>query len=148
MRKEILDSQWIQYLLLVLLLAGATSGGLILLGCDGPDAEGTQVMDPTQRDGKGGVFFRGGDPRSEARVIVSPSIQDEEVKWYVPKYQPYAVIRDPNKSNELTILRPPDGVLQSEVTVEGNYTKNGTNYHITKHVHIENQHSTGDVEGG
>ena len=137
MRKEILDSQWIQYLLLVLLLAGATSGGLILLGCDGPDAEGTQVMDPTQRDGEGGVFFRGEDPRSEAPVIVSPSIQDEEVKWYVPKYQPYAVLRDPN-SNEFTILRPPDDVRNSTVTVEGDYTKNGQNHHVTRYIHVTN----------
>ena len=145
-RREVLDSCWLHYAVLVLLLAGASTGGLILLGCAGD--QDAKALDPTQHYPGGGVIFREEDQGTEARVDLAPNYWDAPVKWYVPKYQPYAVIRDPNKSNELTILRPPDGVPQSEVTVEGDYTKNGTNYHITKHVHIENQHSTGDVEGG
>jgi len=133
-----LYSWWFHYLLLVLLLAGATTGGLILLGCAG-DQDAT-ALDPTQHYPGGGVIFRDDDPRTEARVNLAPTYWDSPVKWYVPKYQPYAAIPDPNKSNELVIKRPPAGVTESEVTVEGDYTKNGTNYHVTKHVHIENRY--------
>ena len=138
MRKDILDSQWIQYLLLVLLLAGGTTGGLILLGCDGQDAQGTQVVDPNQRDGEGGVFFGSLDPRTQAEVIVSPTERDEEVKWYVPKGQPYLSIPDPQNSNQIRILRPPDDVRKTTVTVEGDYTKNGTSHHVSRYIHVTN----------
>jgi hypothetical protein len=138
MRKAVFDSAWFHYGLLVLLLAGATSGGLILLGCLGQDANGTQVVEPDQRDGDGGVYFDSQDPRTEARVIVSPSIADEEVNWYVPKGQPYLEIRDPKNCNQITILRPPDNVRKTTVTVEGDFTKNGATHHVARYIHVTN----------
>ncbi len=140
MQKRRLDSSWLHYALLVLLLAGATTGGLIVLGCDGEDGRGASALDPTQRYPGGGVIFREDDSRTQARVDLNPNYWDAPVKWYVPKGQPYLQIPDPKKSNELVILRPPNDVEESEVTVEGDYQKNGTSYHVIRFVHIANQY--------
>ena len=95
-------------------------------------------MDPTQQFEGGGVIFLEDDPRSEARVNLRPTYWGEPIKWYVPKGQPYLAIPDPQKSNEIVILRPPNDLEETDVTVEGDYQKNGKSYHVTKWVHVEN----------
>ncbi len=137
MRKDVLESAWLHYALLVLLLAGATTGGLVLLGCEDTDPDAA-VQDPTQQFEGGGVAFLEGDPRTEARVNLRPTYGGQPVKWYVPKGQPYLEIPDPKKSNEIVILRPPNDLEETDVTVEGDFQKNGNSHHVTKWVHIVN----------
>jgi hypothetical protein len=137
MRKDILESAWLHYTLLVLFLAGATTGGLVLLGCDDTDPDAV-VPDDTQRYPDGGVVFLENDSRTEARVNLRPKLYGQPVKWYKPKGQPYLEIPDPSKSNEVVILRPPDDLEETEVTVEGDFQKDGKSYHVSKHVHVEN----------
>ena len=137
MWKKRFDSCWLHYALLALLLAGGTTGGLILLGCDLVDAQGSEVEEPSQRDGEGGILFSPEDPRQEAKTTVSPTVDGEEVQWYVPKYQ-YAWIEDAQKSNQIIVVRPPDDVREAVVTIEGDYEKDGTGHHVTRHIRIQN----------
>jgi len=141
MRRKTLDSCWFQYALLILLVAGGTTGGLILLGCfDWEMTDGSQVVDRQHHyDGQGGVKFGSFDPDTKADVTLSPTVQGEKVTWYKPKYQPYLEIPDPNNSNQIRILRPPSDVRESTVTVEGDYTKDGTNHHVSRYIHVTNE---------
>jgi len=137
MQKNKLESAWLHYTLLVLLLAGATTGGLVLLGCNDIDPDAV-VPDVGQRWPDGGVVFLPDDSRESARVNLRPKLDGQPVKWYKPKNQPYLEAPDPSKSNEIVILRPPDDLEETEVTVEGDFQKDGKNYHVSKHVHVVN----------
>jgi len=138
-RKKTLESAWFHYTLLVLLIAGATSGGLVFLGCDGAgpleDPDYTVNSESHQFEW-GGVIFPGDNPDQETTVNMNDlyGSGSHKVQWYKPKNQPYLKIPDPNRSWEIVIVRPPDDVGQTEVTVEGDsqYT------HVTKTIHVEN----------
>jgi len=51
MRKDIVNSRLLHYVLLVLSLSAATVGGLVLLGCVPADAQDVTVVNPEQRHG-------------------------------------------------------------------------------------------------
>jgi len=135
MRKEIFDSRFVHYALLMLSLAAASAGGLILLGCFPEAAKDVTVVDPTQRNDEGGVRFLRSETRTEARVNLSPKWRGEPVKWTLaPGHQDYARIPDPTKSNEVVILNP--GEYGTEVKFEGKYEKNGRQWSVNTIVHV------------
>ena len=137
MRKEIFDSRFVHYALLVLSLAAASTGGLILLGCFPEAAKDVTVVDPTQRNDKGGVKFLRTETRTEARVNLSPKWRGEPVKWSLtPGQQDYARIPDSTKSNEVVVLHPP-GEWGTEVKFEGKYEKNGRQWSVYTIIHVD-----------
>ncbi len=141
MRKEILDSRFVHYALLVLSLSAASAGGLILLGCLYPEtAKDVTVVDPTQRFDNGGVRFLKSESKTEARVNLSPKWRGEPVKWTVAaNHTDIAQIPDSSKSNEAVVLFPSDG-WSRDVVFEGKYEKNGRQWavHTIVHVEVEN----------
>ena len=137
MRKDTIESAWLHYALLLLLRVGALTVGLLPLGCTLEDPDAT-VTNEHQRYPGGGVQFDDWNPNATAPVVLKEKVGDQKIKWYVPKGQPYLNIPDLNKPNQIEILRPPNDVRETVVTIDGDYQSHGNTRHIQKLIRVTN----------